>query len=72
MVKVEQFYRKYFNIDSPYKHQITLWEEILSMKFPLLLKAPTGSGRTEAILAPFLSQFIDNRFHIAPRMIVGE
>jgi len=72
MVKVEEFYRKYFNIDSTYKHQITLWEQILSMKFPLLLKALTGSGKTEAILAPFLSQFINNRFHIAPRTIVGE
>lgn len=37
--------------------------------FPLLLKAPTGSGKTEAVLAPFLSQFLNNDFTIAPRLI---
>lgn len=69
MNKAKQFYKQYFNIDLPFDHQINLWERIHAMEFPLLLKAPTGSGKTEAVLAPFLSQFIDNNFHIAPRMI---
>jgi len=69
MDRAEQFYKQYLNIDSPFDHQINLWEHIHAMDFPLLLKAPTGSGKTEAVLAPFLSQFIDNKFHIAPRMI---
>ncbi len=69
MTKAEEFYEKIFNITSPFEHQLKLWYSIQSERFPLLLKAPTGSGKTEAILAPFLSQFIDNHFHIAPRMI---
>lgn len=69
MLKAELFYKKYFNIESPYEHQISLWNRIHAMELPLLLKAPTGSGKTESVLAPFLSQFIDNNFHIAPRMI---
>jgi CRISPR-associated endonuclease/helicase Cas3 len=35
----------------------------------ILLKSPTGSGKTEAVLAPFLSQFLENSFYIAPRLI---
>jgi len=69
MIKAEQFYKQYFNIDSPFDHQINIWDRIHAMELPLLLKAPTGSGKTEAVSAPFLSQFIDNKFHIAPRMI---
>lgn len=69
MIKVEQFYKENFNIDSPYEHQIKMWDNLQAGNFPLLLKAPTGSGKTEAVLAPFLSQFTDNNFHIAPRMI---
>lgn len=69
MNKVEVFYKKYFNVDSPYEHQISSWEQINALNFPLLLKAPTGSGKTEAVIAPFLSQFINNKFHIAPRLL---
>ncbi|MBI4654889.1 MAG: DEAD/DEAH box helicase [Nitrospirae bacterium] len=65
----EQFYKQYLNIDSPFDHQINLWERIHAKNFPLLLKAPTGSGKTGAVLAPFLSQFVDNKCSIAPRMI---
>lgn len=65
----KEFYEKYFGITSPYSHQIDLWEKIKDGKFPILLKAPTGSGKTEAVLAPFLSQFIENNFEIAPRLI---
>jgi CRISPR-associated endonuclease/helicase Cas3 len=69
MTKINQLYKKYFNIDSPFAHQINLWECIHANNFPLLLKAPTGSGKTEAVLAPFLSQFVANKFSIAPRII---
>lgn len=69
MLEVQQFYKKNFHIDTPYEHQKKTWENLNAVKLPLLLKAPTGSGKTEAVLAPFLSQFIDNNFHIAPRMI---
>jgi len=63
------FYREKFAIDQPYKHQLHLWEKIRTFKFPILLKAPTGSGKTEAVLAPFLSQFMENEFYFAPRLI---
>ncbi|PMP86372.1 MAG: hypothetical protein C0174_01810 [Thermodesulfobium narugense] len=63
------FYKKYFKIDIPFKHQIELWEKIRALEFPILLKAPAGSGKTEAVLAPFLSQFVENKFYIAPRLI---
>jgi len=64
-----EFYKRYFKIESIYEHQIDLWEKIKTSDFPLLLKAPSGSGKTEAVLAPFLSQFIENKFNIAPRLI---
>ncbi|MBC7362589.1 MAG: CRISPR-associated helicase Cas3' [Candidatus Aminicenantes bacterium] len=63
------FYKRYFKIDSPYKHQLDLWEKIRALEFPILLKAPAGSGKTEAVLAPFLSQFVESKFYIAPRLI---
>ena len=34
-----------------------------------MVRAPTGSGKTEAVIAPFLYQFIENDFFIAPRLI---
>lgn len=64
-----ELYEKVFNISRPYEHQKSIWQKMQDNKSPLVLKAPTGSGKTEAVLAPFLSQFIDNSFHIAPRMI---
>lgn len=69
MLTSELFYKNYFNIAPPHEHQFSMWNQMRSVKFPLLLKAPTGSGKTEAVLAPFLSQFIDSKFNIAPRMI---
>lgn len=57
------------NIDTPYEMQENLWQILQEGRFPVLLKAPTGSGKTEAIVAPFLSQFTENRFIIAPRLI---
>lgn len=69
MLKVDLFYNRYFDIKFPYEHQIRMWGHIHSLEFPLLLQAPTGSGKTESVIAPFLSQFIENNFNIAPRMI---
>ena len=68
-MKVELFYKNYFNINIPFEHQLNMWERINAVNFPLLLKSPTGSGKTESVLAPFLSQFVENKFNIAPRMI---
>lgn len=69
MIKAEQFYEQFFSIDLPFEHQREVWDHIRNIDLPLLLKAPTGSGKTEAVLAPFLSQFIDNNFRVAPRLI---
>jgi Distinct helicase family with a unique C-terminal domain including a metal-binding cysteine cluster len=64
----EEIFKEFFGF-VPYKFQIEVGERILEGKFPLLIKAPTGAGKTEAVLFPFLNQFIDNKFYIAPRMI---
>jgi len=61
-------FKNFFEFE-PYQFQLEVGEKILEGKFPLLIKAPTGSGKTEAVLFPFLNQFIDNKFYIAPRMI---
>ena len=66
---IKEFYNQYLKIENPFSHQIELWERIEERKFPILLKAPTGSGKTEAVLAPFLKQFMENKFPIAPRLI---
>lgn len=61
-------FEKVFNFE-PYEFQKNTWTLLTNKGFPILIKAPTGSGKTEAILAPFLSQFLERRFHIAPRLI---
>ncbi|MBZ4682142.1 CRISPR-associated helicase Cas3' [Thermodesulfobacterium sp.] len=68
-LNVRDFYKKYFQIDEPYEFQERIWDLILQGKNPLLVRAPTGSGKTEAVIAPFLAQFINNDFIIAPRLI---
>ncbi|ROL57231.1 CRISPR-associated helicase Cas3' [Bacteroidetes/Chlorobi group bacterium Naka2016] len=54
---------------NPHDFQTKVFKTVTEGNFPILIKAPTGSGKTEAVLAPFLSQFMDNDFRIAPRMI---
>jgi CRISPR-associated endonuclease/helicase Cas3 len=53
----------------PYPYQKEVEKEIFNNNFPLLIKSPTGSGKTEAVIFPFLSQFLQNKFFIAPRLI---
>jgi len=52
-----------------YPFQKEVFENLNNQRYPLLIKAPTGSGKTEGILASFLAQFLENRFYIAPRLI---
>lgn len=66
---VKKFYKTYFSIEEPFNHQIQMWNSIRRMNLPLLVCAPTGSGKTEGAIAPFLAQFDDNSFDIAPRLI---
>jgi len=66
---IQDFYKNYLGIVNPYKHQIRMWEIMEKGRYPILLKAPTGSGKTEAIIAPFLAQFLEDKFLIAPRLI---
>ncbi len=72
MIEFKTFYRDKLGISGPYSHQQELWDGLLSNKQEpsvFLVKAPTGSGKTEAVIAPFLAQFQENRFTIAPRLI---
>jgi CRISPR-associated endonuclease/helicase Cas3 len=68
-MSINDFYKNYLDISTPYMHQVKIWEIIKKGKYPILLKAPTGSGKTEAVIAPFLAQFTKNKFSIAPRLI---
>ncbi len=56
----------------PYPFQSKLAEELLKLDEDyrlLLVKAPTASGKTEAVCAPFLTQLIMNHYPISPRLI---
>ncbi|MEA1964248.1 MAG: CRISPR-associated helicase Cas3' [Candidatus Aerophobetes bacterium] len=66
---INNFYKSYLSIATPHKHQIKMWEMIKKNKYPIFLKASTGSGKTEAVIAPFLAQFVKDKFSIAPRLI---
>ncbi len=69
MTNCKSFYKEFLNIDTPYEIQENLWQLLQERRFPVFLKAPTGSGKTESIVAPFLNQFTTNKFTIAPRLI---
>lgn len=69
MLDCRNFYSKYLGISSPFPHQEQVWDLMFKNHSPLLIRAPTGSGKTESILAPFLAQFLENNFTIAPRLI---
>jgi len=46
-MKVKEFYQTYFDIKNPFPHQLQFFHLALSDKFPILVKAPTGSGKIE-------------------------
>ena len=46
-MKVKDFYQTYLDIKNPFSHQLQFFHLALSDKFPILVKAPTGSGKTE-------------------------
>lgn len=62
-------YESFFNFDQPYAHQTRLFEACREQAFPLLLRAPCGTGKTEAAVAAWLAQFLDRDFHLPPRLI---
>jgi CRISPR-associated endonuclease/helicase Cas3 len=64
----QRVFQKIFGFDL-YPFQKEVFENLNNQRYPLLIKAPTGSGKTEAIMASFLAQFLENRFYIAPRLI---
>lgn len=53
----------------PYPHQVAAFEAVSEGCGRVLLRAPCGAGKTEAAAVPFLSQFLQNRFLLAPRLI---
>lgn len=60
-MNIDTFYKSYLDNATPYKHQTQLWEIIEKGTYPILLKVPKGSGKTEAVIAPFLSQFVGSK-----------
>ncbi|MGD9495038.1 MAG: CRISPR-associated helicase Cas3' [Armatimonadota bacterium] len=66
---VAEAYQRLFGIDRPYTHQARLFEAARQGAFPLLLRAPCGTGKTQAAAAPWLSQFLDGDFILPPRLI---
>lgn len=67
--EIKGFYKLNLGIKSPYPYQQEVWKKIREFDTPLFIRAPTGAGKTEAVIAPFLYQFAENRFPIAPRLI---
>jgi CRISPR-associated endonuclease/helicase Cas3 len=68
MEKITNWFKKIGGFETVYSHQIEIANALKSKK-SILLRAPTGSGKTEAVLIPFLVQFLENNFYIAPRLI---
>ena len=61
-----------FGIEAkPWKHQEETWYALTKYcgEKPILLKAPTSSGKTEAALIPFLYQFLEEDWFLAPSLI---
>lgn len=58
-----------FGFEEPYAHQTRLFEACREQAFPLLLRAPCGTGKTEAAVAAWLAQFHDRDFTLPPRLI---
>jgi CRISPR-associated endonuclease/helicase Cas3 len=54
-MSINDFYKHYLGITTPHTYQTQAWDMIEREKYPILLKAPTGSGKTEAVVVPFLN-----------------
>jgi CRISPR-associated endonuclease/helicase Cas3 len=52
----QRVFQKIFGF-APYPFQKEVFENLNNQRYPLLIKAPTGSGKTEAIMASFLPNF---------------
>jgi len=52
--KIKKVYQKYFGIKNPYDYQIKVAKALLEQKKSVILRAPTGAGKTSAAVAPFL------------------
>ncbi|HDD35673.1 MAG TPA: hypothetical protein ENF30_02610 [Candidatus Desulfofervidus auxilii] len=44
---IKEFYKTHFGMENLFLHQKHFWDLALSNKFPILVKAPTGSGKTK-------------------------
>jgi CRISPR-associated endonuclease/helicase Cas3 len=53
----------------PREFQNRMWKKLQNYQKPQVLIASTGSGKTEAVVLPFLSQFSSNQFFLGPRLI---
>ena len=65
---ITSWFKGLCGFETVYSHQIEVAKSLQNGK-SVLLRAPTGSGKTEAVLVPFLHQFLENKFYIAPRLI---
>jgi len=69
MSYAQRFFTNYLGLNA-YPHQVKVFEFFWNHPNEgMSLFAPTGSGKTEAAVAPFLNQFVTNDFRIAPRLI---
>ncbi len=68
-MEAAEAYKTLFGFDRPYAHQTRLFEACRGEEFPLLLRAPCGTGKTEAAVAAWLAQFLDCQFTLPPRLI---
>jgi CRISPR-associated endonuclease/helicase Cas3 len=70
MTDARDFYKCYLEIGEPYAHQEQAFEFLWNNPGTALsLFSPTGSGKTEAVVAPYLSQFLERDFRIAARLL---
>jgi len=67
-VDAAEAYQSLFEF-GPYAHQTGLFQASRDGAFPLVLRAPCGTGKTEAAVAPWLAQFLDGQFSLPPRLI---